>query len=430
MKHVFWAPTQACLPKPSTEPLVRARSPPQGGRSSPKFRLRVRREVADGRGAKAAGRGDNGAGRARAGQRSGRVLRGIPKERTWPTGSTWEQWRWGDQAIARGVAGEDIECLLARNHGFCETRTACPRQPHVSKARDIVPGRSWLVTRRVSERRFFLRPDRKITQIFSYLLGVAAERHGTDLHQAVVMSNHYHLVLTDRFGLLPDFQKMLNQLSAKSVNVFRGRWEAMWAPGSYSAVWLTSPQTIIDKMVYCAANPTASDLVARPEAWPGLCSVPEDLLAGPVVVSRPEGFFKSDGPLPETASLRFTKPWAFDELDERQFVAEVRASLDAHLVDLKAETKRSGRRYLGPVGIMAQDWRKSPRKPAPRRQLNPEIAGREVSRRVAALLHRRAFLAAYRRALTSWCEGARDVTFPHGTWWMRVFHNAPCHPPP
>jgi REP element-mobilizing transposase RayT len=52
-----------------------------------------------------------------------------------------------------------------------------------------------MITRRCSERRFFLRPDALVTQIFLYCLGTAAAMFGVQLHAFVAMSNHYHLEL-------------------------------------------------------------------------------------------------------------------------------------------------------------------------------------------------------------------------------------------
>jgi hypothetical protein len=44
-----------------------------------------------------------------------------------------------------------------------------------------------------------------------------------------------------------------------------------------------------------------------------------------------------------------------------------------------------------------------------------------LERAVEAL---RAFHTWYRTMLKRWRGGARDVIFPPGTWWMRVFHGA------
>ena len=45
----------------------------------------------------------------------------------------------------------------------------------MSLPRAIVLGRRYMITRRCSERRFFMRPDRKTNNAFIYCLALAAE---------------------------------------------------------------------------------------------------------------------------------------------------------------------------------------------------------------------------------------------------------------
>jgi len=44
----------------------------------------------------------------------------------------------------------------------------------MSLPRAIVPGRRYMITRRCSERRFFMRPDRETNNAFVYCLALAA----------------------------------------------------------------------------------------------------------------------------------------------------------------------------------------------------------------------------------------------------------------
>ena len=46
----------------------------------------------------------------------------------------------------------------------------------MSLPRAIVPGRRYMITRRCSERRFFMRPDRETNNAFIYCLALAAGR--------------------------------------------------------------------------------------------------------------------------------------------------------------------------------------------------------------------------------------------------------------
>src|SRR5688500_2790100 len=106
-------------------------------------------------------------------------------------------------------------------------------------ARQIIPGSTYLVTRRCTQRQFLLTPTNgRFVEAFLYCLAYAASRSGVIVHAAVVMGNHYHLVVTDPDGVLPWFVECLNKLVAKSMNAMRGRWENFWSTEQASYVRL------------------------------------------------------------------------------------------------------------------------------------------------------------------------------------------------
>jgi REP element-mobilizing transposase RayT len=94
----------------------------------------------------------------------------------------------------------------------------------VTAPRQVLPGTTWLVTRRCSERRRFLRPSAIVNEIFLFVLAVAARRFGVEVHAFCVMSNHYHLLVTDRRARLPAFVQHLNGFVARAMNASLGRW--------------------------------------------------------------------------------------------------------------------------------------------------------------------------------------------------------------
>ena len=62
--------------------------------------------------------------------------------------------------------------------------------------------------------------------------------------------------------------------------------------------------------------------------------------------------------------------------------------------------------------------------------VNPRIACKRKWPRIQAIEEYKTFQKEYREALVEYLDGNRDVIFPYGTWWMRVFHGMRCHPPP
>ena len=136
------------------------------------------------------------------------------------------------------------------------------------RPRPVIAGRTYMFTRRCSERRFFLRPDPLVTNAFWFCLGWAADKHGMLLHAAVALSNHVHVVATDPRGVYPDFLRDFNGLLARVVNAARGRWEHFWDANQASAVLLEDEAAQLDKVVYTLTNPVG--LVDKAADSPGL----------------------------------------------------------------------------------------------------------------------------------------------------------------
>src|SRR5512133_4379944 len=127
--------------------------------------------------------------------------------------------------------------------------------------RQVLPGTTYLVTRRSFQLQFLLTPSPITNGVFLYVLCVAARRFGVQVHAFCVLSNHFHLVVTDPEARLPAFEQYLDSLVARAVNASLARWESFWAPSSYSAVSLQSPDDIVSKAAYVLANPVAAGLV-------------------------------------------------------------------------------------------------------------------------------------------------------------------------
>ncbi|RMH42670.1 MAG: hypothetical protein D6689_07445, partial [Deltaproteobacteria bacterium] len=75
----------------------------------------------------------------------------------------------------------------------------------MSVPRQVLPGSTYLVTRRCTQRQFWLKPTKLTNQIVAYCVAYAATITGVELHALCVLSNHWHAVLTDPEGRLPEF---------------------------------------------------------------------------------------------------------------------------------------------------------------------------------------------------------------------------------
>jgi REP element-mobilizing transposase RayT len=287
--------------------------------------------------------------------------------------------------------------------------------------RQVLPGATYLVSRRCSQRQFLLKPTRSTNDVFLYLLAVAASRYDVEVHAFCVLSNHYHLVVTDPGAQLPAFLQFLDALVARAVNASLGRWESFWAPDSYSAVRLASPPDVLDTIAYVLVNPVAAGLVRSGRLWPGLWSAPEQVGGEPLEVRRPEHFFDAKGSLPEKFTIELTVPPGFASADA------FREDLAAALAEREAQAAREVRDdFLGAARVLAQKPTARPKSGEPRRELNPRVAARDKWKRIEVLGRLVEFLRSYRAAWIAWHAGEPGVVFPPGTYLLRVVHGVPC----
>jgi REP element-mobilizing transposase RayT len=294
----------------------------------------------------------------------------------------------------------------------------------VTAPRRFLPGTTWLVTRRCSERRFLLTPSRSTTEIFAYLLALAARRYNVAVHAACVLSNHVHLVVTDHDARLPAFMQYLDSLVARAVNTSLGRFEGLWASdGSYSAVEPIAPRDVVAKVAYVLANPVAAGLVERGAEWPGVWTAP-DAIGTTLVAPRPKVFFSADGGMPDAAELELTAPPGFASAEE--FRALVKDALLRLEEKYQRKMASEGRQFLGVKKVLAQDPFACPKTFAPRFGLEPRVAARDRWRRIEAISRLKGFLQDYREAWLARKAGIANVLFPAGTYLLRVLHGVQC----
>ena len=285
--------------------------------------------------------------------------------------------------------------------------------------RYIIPGATYLVTRRCSERRFFMRPSAKTNAILEFALATCARRYGIRLHAFVFLSNHYHLVLTDVEGRISDFVRDFNSLVSKTIGAELSRWDHFWDSARASLVRLIEPSDVVDKIVYTLANPVSAGLVDQGCKWPGLRRGPNDLLRTARSVKRAGRLFSRRSTMPSKSELTIFKPDGFDDLSDTEFLELVQSRTDQRERDLRQDAKLAKRGFLGRKRALSQSPFDSPSSAAPHRTLDPQIACKDTSKRVEALRALKEFVRAYRQAFIEFSSGLRDTVFPFGTWCMR-----------
>ncbi|MEQ8765916.1 MAG: hypothetical protein RL885_18500 [Planctomycetota bacterium] len=292
--------------------------------------------------------------------------------------------------------------------------------------RRIVPGQVWFVTRRCFQGRCLLRPDPEVSQIVSYVMAVAAKLSGVRILAVIQMSNHWHLLVEDVEGRLPEFLQRAHWLITMAVNRFRHRYDSLFEAGATHCQPVETLEDALRIASYIEANPVKDDLVDKAKEWPGLSSVllePEQVVSIP----RPEIYFDEKGDMPDFAELCLAPIPAFGTgYNGLQINKLVRARVREREKVAREARRKARRTVMGVKRVLATDPEDGPdERPKPKPILwscIPEVAKRIQEREDA-------FQDAYSEALPLWRRD-KSVRMPYGTYWLRRFAGALTEEPP
>ena len=259
-----------------------------------------------------------------------------------------------------------------------------------------------------------MRPSNQVNQCIRYCLTIAQRRSQVQIHAAVFLSNHYHIVVSDPLGNLPLFSEELNKLIARSLNCLHGRWENFWAgAAATSYVRLVQHTDVLRKMVYALTNPTAALLVARGSDWPG-----ERLFQpGQYRAKKPNFFFRSEqdgGNLPDIGVLSITAA-PLGGSTAKAF-EEIKQAVEAKESKLRIAARKAGQRFLGSHRVRSHLISQAPASSEPRRGLSPQLACKDKWRRIENLMALERFHEVYSRCRKAFWSGDQNVCFPLGTY--------------
>jgi len=292
--------------------------------------------------------------------------------------------------------------------------------------RQVVPGLDYMITRRCSERRFFLRPDVDTNNAFIYCLALAAKRAKVEVTFSVAMSNHHHTGIHDSDGNFPIFTEHFHGLLARCQNAHLGRFENFWSSEPTSVVRLVERDDILNKMIYAFTNPTASDLVDTIEEWPGVATLQASIEGGAITATRPKHFFRDDSGMPEVVSLKLARPRGFEALGQSEWARLITERIRSKEAEHRERRAARGINVLGRLRILEQNPFHCPESSAPRFQMSPRVAAKSKWARIEALLRNRGFIEKYRDAFRNHMAGIAGVLFPFGTFWMHKFAKVEC----
>lgn len=290
-----------------------------------------------------------------------------------------------------------------------------------------VPRPSQLVsiTNRTIQSRFLLKPNRGFREIVAGCLGRAQELYPVLVHGAVVMSNHYHLLLS-----VPDayIQAAFMRHFGTNLSKEAGRFHAWRGPlfaRRYTSIRVSEePAEQIECLRYILAHGVKEHLVESPLEWPGLhCA--QALIEGAAL----EGLWydrtrqsaarrRGDDAALETFTTRYEIELValpcWRHLPPELVRRHAREMVD-EIVEREARERRRRRvRVLTVPGILLQHAHETPKKTQSRPAPRVHAATREVRRRMIEAY--REFEAAFRRAADRLKLGDKNPPFPPGSF--------------
>ncbi len=257
------------------------------------------------------------------------------------------------------------------------------------------------------------------------VIGRAQRRECMEIHAVVVLSTHYHLLLSPKEpDQLARFMHFVQTNIAKEAGDLHAWTGPFWARRYRHVPVSDEMEAQVSRLRYVLENSVKEDLVARPRDWPGVHSAKATLEGGPLegvwydrtafyeARCRGERVDLEDFAEPETVTLSPIPCWrGLADTEVKQLLSNLIKTIER---ENDARRTAEGRGVLGVKAIR----RRSPherqerlsRSPAPRFH----AATREGWRRLRDAY--REFVAAFRGAAELLRLGATDVRFPAGSF--------------
>ena len=304
----------------------------------------------------------------------------------------------------------------------------------VSYPQPVRPGATWHITRRCIDRRFYLLPWENIVTTLKFCLAYSASKYpGVRIHAMCFPSNHFHLIFTDTHGDMPAFMREFNSMTGRAVGKLLNRRGGIWSKEPYGRVELKDGPAITDAIVYTLANAVAAGLVPKHSSWPGLHSTPQDMAGREFTAKATGPFFakrieEGDDVRQYSIVAPSMQKVGMDSEAYVQHVAQRLREVESEAVENMAKL---GRKFLGAKNAGRVKLGTEPKSSDdPIEKINPRIASKDKSRRLAAIEELQTFRARYREAWLAYCAGDHEVVFPPGTYAMRTYYRVSCAPFP
>jgi REP element-mobilizing transposase RayT len=236
--------------------------------------------------------------------------------------------------------------------------------------RYVPPGALVEVTTRTVHSRLLLRPSPELNDIVLGILGRAQSLFPVRIHAFVVLSNHWHALLTvDDAARLAAFMAFVNGNIAREIGRLHDWPHRLWAR-RYRAIVVADDTAAVARMMYILRNGCKEGLVDRPADWPGVSCV-RALTAGNRLVgtwydrtaeyrARRRGEHVASGQFATRYEINLSQLpcWGdFSPARHRAACADLVAQIEA---ETRTERADSGQLCVGPDRLLAYDPHQRP----------------------------------------------------------------------
>ena len=281
------------------------------------------------------------------------------------------------------------------------------------------------VTDRTIQSRFLLRPSPALNQIVVGVLARAQRLYQVACHDVVVMSNHWHgLLSVQDANQLARFMEYVGSNLAREVGRLVDWPDKVWARRYHAAVVSNEELAQVGRFRYLLSHGVKEGLVARVTEWPGVHAVRELLEGKPLkglwfdrtqeyaARNRGEDFDRLKYATEEILELTPLPCW--ENLPRDQYREQVAALIEEIEREAAAERQKRGLQPLGVAAILKQRPHTRPVKtkksPAPAFH----AATKKMRQTLWAMYSE--FVGKFRDAAEQWRTGDRTVKFPVGSF--------------
>lgn len=274
---------------------------------------------------------------------------------------------------------------------------------------------------RTIQGRMLLRPSKTLNRIVLGVFGRAQRRYEMPIHALVVMSNHYHVLLTPpNAKRLSDFMRYVNTNLSKEVGKLHDWKGPMWQR-RYDEIPVSGEEAAqIARLRYLLSHGCKENLVSKPREWPGVHS------ADAIVFGKPLKGLWIDRTKEFASKQRVNSCDPSNHVNEEEVVltplpACQHLTLEDYccrvaelVVDIEEEARRlrqrTGTTPMGARTVMKMRPRHQPKT----LESSPKPRFHAVRKRVRAEMEARFrdWMEAYGEASREWRNGNLEVEFP------------------